>query len=160
MVDQFHELELTIRPLCMRDVLKRSRKFLDRNILRRETVVCSAATENSVTSSLECWYTVICRATYSLIKRNETAPLKAQGEPRESAILLFRKLQNQLDLFMNEIPSLISLGNWTLIKNFFLQKINKKELLDLEGKVEKRKRNEEMNEFKTNWIREFQLSFE
>lgn len=61
---------------------------------------------------------------------------------------------------MNEIPSLISLGNWTLIKNFFLQKINKKELLDLEGKVEKRKRNEEMNEFKTNWIREFQLSFE
>jgi len=44
-IDQFHEFELSVGPLRMRHVLKRSRQFLNRHILRSDGVIRRAATE-------------------------------------------------------------------------------------------------------------------
>lgn len=45
MIDQLHELELSVGPLRVRHVLKRSGQLLDRHILRSDGVVRRAATE-------------------------------------------------------------------------------------------------------------------
>lgn len=45
MIDQLHELELSVGPLRVRHVLKRSGQFLDRHILRGDGIVRRAATE-------------------------------------------------------------------------------------------------------------------
>lgn len=45
MIDQLHELELSVGPLRVRHVLKRSGQLLDRHILRGDGIVRRAATE-------------------------------------------------------------------------------------------------------------------
>lgn len=45
MIDQLHELELSVGPLRMRHVLERSGQLLDRHILRSDGIVRRAATE-------------------------------------------------------------------------------------------------------------------
>lgn len=44
-IDQLHELELSVGPLRVRHVLKRSGQLLDRHILRSDGIVRRAATE-------------------------------------------------------------------------------------------------------------------